>query len=163
MTELEKLYNEQAKRIYNYILSLSGNPHIAEEVLQDTFYRATKHVLISNKILQPAWFFKVARNIYIDFQRGKSRSENLADFEMEIGNDDSLETILEVKELQLTVQEVLMKLPENYRTILILREFQELTYQDISEIMGISMDNVKVGLFRARQKFKHLYKRRDLD
>lgn len=73
MDALEEAYREVSGKIYNYILKLSGNSYTAEEVLQETFYRAMVHITASKDELNFSWFYTVSRNIYFDMVRRQKR------------------------------------------------------------------------------------------
>jgi RNA polymerase sigma-70 factor (ECF subfamily) len=61
---------------------------------------------------------------------------------------------MEQEEIAAITQEVLEELPEIFRTVLVLREFEELAYQDIADVLGISIGTVESRLFRARARFR---------
>lgn len=77
--------------------------------------------------------------------------------------DDSWDVNPEVSllnaEKKNTLENSISKLPEPYKSVLILKEYDDLTYAEIASIIGVSIDNVKVLLFRGRQKLKNLYRR----
>ena len=61
---------------------------------------------------------------------------------------------MERAEIQLITQKVLEELPEIFRTVLVLREFEDMAYQDMADVLGISIGTVESRLFRARARFK---------
>lgn len=162
MREIERLYGELAPRLYRYLRRLTGSNGLAEDILQETFLRGIEHLLVSGRTLEPAWFFKVARHYYIDLLRREGRIESGGPAKVEhVAGTDTPDTLWEAKERRQAVQEVLNELPESYRTVLILREFEELSYRDISEVTGMTMEQVKVTLYRARRRFRQLFNRRE--
>jgi RNA polymerase sigma-70 factor, ECF subfamily len=158
LEELAALYGDLAPRLYSYIRRLTGDESVAQDILQETFLRATEHYLIANTTLKPAWFYTVARNYYLDLIRRHSKhSSGVMVENTDAAASDSPEAAWETKEQKRVVQDVLNALPENYRTVLVLREFEELSYRDIGAVMGLTMAQVKVTLYRARQRFRELY------
>lgn len=161
MRELEELYRSIAPKLLSYLRRLTGNAYLAEELLQQTFLHATEHLLVSNRELKPAWFYTVARHLYLDEIRRGRRLQTTEGIETYMDEADSPAEQAERHEARFLLHKALQQLPENYRTLLILREFNELSYQEIAEIAGLSLDQVKVGIFRARQSLRKLMERED--
>jgi len=149
------LFTQHFQAVYNYALSLSWDPALAEDLTQEAFIRA--HANLSH--LGPpwnfrAWIFRLTRNYFIDLTRvereevefeddGKNRSP-LPGPEKEAQKMDAAERI----------QDTLNSLPPAYREILVLREINQFSYAEIGEILEISGSNVKVTLHRARKSFQ---------
>ncbi|MBM7621135.1 RNA polymerase sigma factor (sigma-70 family) [Bacillus tianshenii] len=104
------------------------------------------------------WLFKIARNTYINFN-GKKQTQ------LEV-QSETLDERAAVRhdpykhaEDKMLIQMILLKLPENYRTYILLRDGNGQTYEEIAEITNESIAQVKVGIYRARKKFREIYKR----
>jgi len=160
--ELQELYQSIAPKLHSYLRRLTGNAYAAEELLQQTFLHATEHLLVSNRELKPAWFYTVARNLYLDEMRRGTRLQTTESIDAYVDEADSPAEQAERHEARDLLHKALQRFPENYRTLLILREFNELCYQEIAEITGLSLDQVKVGIFRARQSLRRLMEKEDL-
>jgi RNA polymerase sigma-70 factor, ECF subfamily len=158
--ELEVLYKDIKDKLYRYMIKLSGNSHIAEEITQETFCRAFEHILIGKGNLSAAWFYTVAKHLYFDYVKRQSKfdSDEELNLEDETPSSNPDYNILQKSEKNL-VRKVLLQLKDNYREILILREFKELSYEEISRLTGLSMEQVKVTIYRARSKFKEMYEK----
>jgi RNA polymerase sigma-70 factor, ECF subfamily len=169
--ELEELYSGIKDNLYAYIMKLSGNNHVAEEVVQETFCRALEQLLISNKELTTAWFYTVAKHLYFDYIKKQKKYKYTEDFDKEYQahthnlNSSQVDNLIPSLDYHLiksdqaaAVKIVLSQLKDNYRKVLELREFKELSYEEISKITGMNLVQVKVTLYRARNKFKDLYK-----
>ena len=157
--ELEELYSGIKDKLYYYIMKLSGNSHIAEEIVQETFCRALEQILIDKRELNTAWFYTVARHLYFSYIKKQSKykyTENL-DKEDEDSANNPDNNLIKSDEAT-AIKKVLSQLKDSYREILELREFKELSYDEIAKITGLSLVQVKVTLYRARNKFKELYK-----
>lgn len=161
---MEKVYLTFAKPLYYYLLQLSGSHGTAEELVQETFYRATLSLDLYENQQVKSWLFKVARNTYMDEWRKRQRWKwvpfyetfsHMSNLQSPYGLPD--DELLE-KEQAKGVNHVMNLLPENYRSILHLREYEQFTYEEISKTLDLSMDQVKVNLYRARQRFKQLSK-----
>lgn len=159
---LEDIYRHYAKQLYFFLLKMSGSEQTAEDLVQETFFRAT--VSLSFKEIEDvrAWLFKVARHAYLDEWRKRKRWQWIPFMEEIMPKNELLspyglpeETILseEVAEDLLTLMTFL---PENYRTILYLREYEQFTYAELAETLEMTEAQVKVTLHRARKRLKQL-------
>jgi RNA polymerase sigma-70 factor (ECF subfamily) len=152
------LFYQHFQPIYNFALSLCNDPAQAEDITQETFIRA--HANLKN--LGPpwnlrAWLFRLTCNLFIDATR-RQRPEEAGDegnFPLSGGPDP--EKSLMQREIAERVRHVLQSLPTQSREILELREVHGFSYAEITEIMDISLSNVKVMLHRARIKFQEAY------
>lgn len=163
--DLEMVYLTFAKPLYFYLLKLTGSAHIAEDLVQETFYRATLSLDLYEGGQVKSWLFKVARNAYIDEWRKKKRW-NWVPFYDYLANSADLVSpygvpaeVFAAKEMGKEVHDIMEMLPENYRSILYLREYEQFSYEELSTTLDLSADQVKVTLYRARQRFKHLAER----
>ena len=157
--DFKDLYDRYVSRINDYLLRMSGDPLLAEELTQETFYRALGNLRSFKGETIGPWLFRIAHNLFIDEYRQRRR----------LVGDEPLETIpissgaempekyLDSLETQKKVQIILRKLPENYRSLLLLRDHLGLSYEDIAVTTGKSITTVKVTLFRARARFRELY------
>lgn len=145
--ELEMVYINFAKPLYYYLLKLTGSVHTAEELVQETFYRAILSLDLYENGQVKSWLFKVARNAYL------TNSEDL------ISPYGVPDEALASREISEEVRDIMEMLPENYRTILYLREYEQFSYAELSTILDLSPAQVKVNLYRARQRFKQLAER----
>lgn len=159
--DLEHIYLAFAKPLYFYLLKLTGSHFIAEELVQETFYRATLSLDLYEEQQVKSWLFKVARHAYLDEWRKNKRWQWIPFYEQpEMNSPDGVpeERIIN-KELRKEVTDVMQLLPENYRTILYLREYKQFTYDELAQTMDLSLNQVKVTLYRARERFKQLSER----
>lgn len=157
--ELEELYNDIKDKLYSYIMKLSGDCHTSEEIVQETFCRALEQILVDKRELNTAWFYTVARHLYFDYIKKQSKynydeDKNIEDADTSVSPESNLIKSDEAA----AIKKVLSELKDSYREILELREFKELSYDEISKITGMNLVQVKVTLYRARNKFKKLYK-----
>lgn len=160
--DLEQIYIAFAEPLYYYLLKLSGSPHIAEELVQETFFRATLSLDLYEDGQVRAWLYMVARNAYLDEWRKRRRwgwvpfSNLLTDSKFFISPYGIPEDTLDAAELSGNVKDIMSLLPESYRSILYLREFEEFSYSEIAHTLALSESQVKVNLHRARARFKQL-------
>lgn len=155
---LTKLYGEIARPLIGYAMSFTGDIHSAEDIVSETFVRATEHCIVRNSMPARAWFYKVARNIALDRLKRKGRSDLCELPEVIDGSDASNPEAAALREEDAReLMKAVDKLPELYRTVLMLREYNGFSYTEIAVVTGVSLDNVKVLLFRAKRKLRDIY------
>ena len=147
-------------KLFRFSLKIVGNRFDAEDVLQELLIKIWKKKedfeVLENK---EAWCMTVVRNLSID--KIRKRKHNTADISEHHAISDSAPTpdkVAEDKESLSIVMRLLNELPEKQKEIIHLRDIEGYTYKEISDITGLSEDQVKVNLFRARQKFKEKIK-----
>ncbi|WP_445492051.1 RNA polymerase sigma factor [Niallia sp. 03133] len=152
-----ELYMKYKNEVYLYLYRTTSNKQIAEDLTQDTFLRAFQSLSrFRGDASMKTWLLRIARNTYINFSKKK---QNLLEIQTETIEEwgvpqDQYHRLHE----QHLIKLVLVKLPENYRTYIILRDGNGLTYQEISLVTNETIPQVKVGLYRARKRFRELYK-----
>src|SRR5688500_13522981 len=158
----QALYEQNVERIYNFLLRLLGSVHEAEDLTQQTFVVAFQQVSTLRDAAQiESWNYRIARNeAYQRFRRKNPESiddRKLATTVLRL-REDRLDTqpeknLLNV-ELSGVIQSALDSLPDKLREVFVLAVIQEMTYQEITEVVGRSMDSVKTDIYRARLQIK---------
>ncbi len=164
---LRVLFRRHEKPVYNLLYRMLSNHEDAEEALADVFvkvWRAAGSFKGDSKFT--TWLFKIAANTARDFLRSRMirREVSLEDglvSEGEVARSAAARTVdpedSTLREDELSrISAALNGLSEDDRLLITLYHFQELDYQDIAEITGICAGNLKVKLFRARQRLKKL-------
>ena len=150
MTDIESLYHRYAPDVRRFVLFLSGDPAIADEITSDTFVSAW---LARERIRQPtvkSYLFAIARNLYRDLQR---RHERHAELDEQMTDERiSAQTHMERTGEVRAVLAALQQLPELDRTALLLRALDEMPYEEIAATLGIPVVTAKVKVYRARLK-----------
>ncbi|RNF39384.1 sigma-70 family RNA polymerase sigma factor [Planococcus salinus] len=160
--QLEDLYKKYAKPLYYFLWKMSGSAHVAEDLTQETFVRATVSLYTYDGEKARAWLFKVARNVYVDEWRKRKRRQAIPLLNLLHSKEDMIspyglpEEAALNQELSSDLAELIGFLPEHYRTILYLREFEQFSYKEIQETLDLTEDQVKVNLYRARKKLEAL-------
>ena len=139
--------------IYNLAYRMLSNAHDAEDAAQEIFLRVyTKLTMYDQSRKFSTWLFSVASNYCIDRLRRRRPIVPLDDMAFGLASrEDGPERIAVRRDLQHTVQNALIKLPDHYRLIAILRYWNDLSYQEIVEATGLSESAVKTRLHRARK------------
>jgi RNA polymerase sigma-70 factor (ECF subfamily) len=153
-SEFELLVKKHMKRAYYSALGLLGNHDDAMELSQEAFIRAYSHFYKFDPTKKFfTWYYKILKNLCLNRIRdNKNRKEITLLEEISESNNENVEESIEKKELKITVENALMELKESDREILILKEFENLSYKEISELMEIPIGSVMSKLFYARKK-----------
>jgi RNA polymerase sigma-70 factor (ECF subfamily) len=160
---LDRLIEQYQQRLYRYLLFLTGDPILAEDLFQETWIRVLERGHQYNaKSKFESWLFAIARNLVIDVSRRKKfRSlEELADPESnrpyEPPDDCAVSALqlLVTRENERSVQLSLMKVPAYYREVLLLRFHEELGLEEIAKVLSVPLSTVKSRLYRGLDALK---------
>src|SRR5215468_1395470 len=150
MTDIESLYKRYAPDVRRFVLFLSGDPVMADEITSDTFVSAW---LARERIRQPtvkSYLFAIAHNLYRDLQRRRERHAELDEHmtDQRISAQTHMEQTAEVR----AVFAALQQLPEIDRTALLMRALDEMPYEEIADVLGIPVGTARLKVYRARLK-----------
>ena len=150
----EEIYESYKTPIYNYFYKAILNAHTAEDLTEDTFFKAFKYFTsFKGESSAKTWLFKIARNILIDYFKTPYRyTEDITEF-----NIAEPEDMISAANERIIIKQVMDKLEEEERSLIILRDVNGLAYTEIAHIMNYTEGKVKIGLHRSRKKFKELY------
>jgi len=149
-TTFHGLYSRYAADVYRFAHWLTGNPNDAQDITSETFVRAWTAPEEPRMETVKAYLFTIARNLHRKQWRRQSRHEAL-DETMPGQAVQPDQAAVNQDEFRRT-SEALHDLPEIDRTVLLLRAEQELSYEDIAAVTGLSVAAAKVRVFRARAK-----------
>ncbi len=162
------IYERYERPIYSLIYRLMGSPEDAFDITQDVFVKAYKALSKTSPDLNlSAWLHRIASNACMDVLRRRKIVRWLPWDPAEHANitpandDDQPERRLLNRETREQVQAVLNKMNERYRLCLVLREYQDMSCEEIAEVIGTSRQAVKSTLFRAREQFREIYQREE--
>ena len=151
------------QRLYRYLLFLTGNTALAEDLFQETWIRVLERGHQYNaKSKFESWLFAIARNLVIDVSRRKKIAslEELGDSEsgqpFDPADEQSVSPLqlLVSRENQQSVQLSLLKIPPYYREVLLLRFHEELSLEEISAVLATPISTVKSRLYRGLTALK---------
>ncbi len=159
----EKLVTEYERAVYAIAQRMTGNAEDAADMTQETFIKAYNSLSsFRGDSKFSVWLYRIANNVCLDFLRSRSRKPTVS---LSTEDDDGEETQLDIAdesqspELLLenaltrdAVRRGLDSLPPDYRQILLLREIQGLSYEEIAAALGIESGTVKSRIFRARKR-----------
>lgn len=150
--DLEKLYNDYFSVVYKYILSISRDSLTAEEITQETFFKALKKIdSFRGECGVKVWLCQIAKNTYYDFIKTQSRYTDLneADSSDDYADYDYLSGF-DTKE----AHRILHNMKDPYKEVFSLRVFGELSFSDIGDLFGKTDSWARVTFHRARMMIK---------
>jgi len=165
-TAFEGIVIKYQDRLYNLCRHMLADPHDADDAAQETFIKAYKNL----KSFRPeaslyTWLYRIAVNTCIDHKRKPffeslfKKSSEGEEFVIEQQSDlPSPERLYESKQTGVAIKLALNKLSDKLRTVIVLKEMESLSYEEISDVLDISIGTVKSRISRARDELKELLK-----
>jgi RNA polymerase sigma-70 factor, ECF subfamily len=152
-----EMYTRYRSPVYDYCLRLLRDRPQAEDAVQETFLRVHDGLdTLSDPAAFRVWLFRIARNLIFNSHRHGEKGHYPVDDETP--DDVDLEGELIADEEKRSIRSVIDALRPSYREILVLREYEGLSYAEIASIVGVSEDTVKVRLYRARKALSRNYR-----
>lgn len=163
MEKIETLVREHASEIHGYLCRMVGDYAEAKDILSEVFIRATQHARRKpdNDICK-AWLYRVATNLALSYFRKRKVRRMFAvksqqtDTDVRKSPQDELEDSEDVKLLK----DAISKLGHKHRSVILMRMYQELSYEEMSKALGIKVGTVKSRLNEAKAKLKALMENR---
>lgn len=147
-----ELYNRYSGKIYSYCRRFLGDISLAKDIFQDTFlkfYNISKEEKEMPNV--SAYLLTIAHNLCINAKKREKSHYEIEDYMV-----TTIDTRHENDELLDLIHHAMELLPDEYKEVFILREYQGLSYQETSEILHIPPTTVKIRLFRARNKIREI-------
>ena len=152
MTEFEKLFHENREFIFKYLMKMTHDALLSEELTQETFFRAyMNYASLRNKEKASVWLCQIAKNTYFAWYNEHKKKASLAVLET-AGMDESMEDAFVQKELSQRALKCLHDLEEPFKVVFMLSVFAGFSLKDISAIFGKSESWARVTFYRAKQK-----------
>ena len=152
--DYEKLYKSYYMQVYSYAISLAKNRELAEEITQNTFYKAVSATSqFKGKSDELTWLCSIAKNLYYDEMRNRQRTVDMSEIS-ELPSDENIERSVADSDMALHIHLVLHHLEEPYKEVFQLRVFGELSFAQIATIFGKTETWARVTYHRARLKIQ---------
>lgn len=152
MTDFEEVYNLYFKDVYKYVLSLCREEETAQEITQETFFKALKSIdSFRGQCKLYVWLCQIAKNTYYTHA---ARPSHQRYEETPAASDDHLEEALEDRDSAFRIHQILHRLEEPYKEVFSLRVFGELPFRQIGTLFGKTESWARVTYHRARLKIK---------
>jgi len=156
--DFEKMVIPFKDKLYRFSLRIVGNAFDAEDVIQEVMLKLwKKREAFENVKNKEAWCMTITRNMSIDWLRGKKKPTlDIADRQdIKDGGIDA-HSQMELNDLQRMVRNCIAELPEKQKEVIHLRDIEGYAYKEIAEITDTSVDQVKVLIYRGRQRLKEI-------
>jgi len=156
---VDELYKNYSKLVFYYLNSLSGDSYIAEELTQETFYKAIKGIKkFNNECKISTWLCKIAKNTWNDYLRKKRLQETFSidddNFIEKMIFEKSFEDNIDDKSEIISLYKCIHELDEDTREVFYLRLKGELSFKEIGEILNRSEDWARLTFYRGKIKLK---------
>lgn len=158
----ESLIEAYEARIYNLAYRMLGNPEDARDAAQETFLKAYSALRrFRGDSSFSTWIYRIARNSCLDAIRTRKRSRTYSlDDPVDTGDGEvtrqiegdlpSPDEVILTRERQTVINDALAELPDHHRSVLVLRDIEGFSYEEIAEVLEVKLGTVKSRLYRAR-------------
>jgi RNA polymerase sigma-70 factor (ECF subfamily) len=158
-----ELYERYQRRLFGLLWHACGDRELAEDIGQETFLRAFRKLHMYSGTAQfYTWLARIAMNLLISNRR-KRRLETELDrqsFDIAVdsqGHQEQPSSSIELNEIQTSVQQAIAMLDEERRVVLLLRDFEDLDYETIANILNLPIGTVRSRIHRARAELKQWF------
>ena len=170
--DFSDLFDRYQKRIFNLLYRLVGDYDDAADLTSETFVLALKaQGQFRGESQTYTWLYRIAVNLAKNHYRRKSRRDGAQALSLDAVGDEPEEErelpdwsqtpqkMLEARELQAVVHQAIQALPEEARLVVVLRDLQDFSYEEIGGMLKVAAGTVKSRLFRARESVKDCLKK----
>ena len=155
MQDIEKIYKENFETVNKYLFCLTKNWDLAEELTEETFYRAVeKRGKFKGESKISTWLCQIAKNLYYDVLRKNKKIVNTEYNLLELEAEESTEEKVILNDEKITLYKNLQKLDEKTREVIYLKITGELSFKEIGEILNKTENWARVTFYRGKQKLK---------
>jgi len=154
VTDFNEIYNLYFKDVYKYVLSISRDEMIAEEITQETFFKALRNIdKFDGKCKIYVWLCQIAKNTFFTYRKKEKYHEDLTEAE-NIHADSTIEQSLISKESVFHIHKELHSLGEPFKEVFMLRVFGDLSFSQIGSLFERTESWARVTYHRAKMKLK---------
>ena len=152
MQSMEEIYQEYARLVYRYLLSMTKDEDLAEELTQETFFQAIRSIGRYDESCKiSTWLCAIAKNVWYGYLRKHPVTENLDD--QVIAVDSAEKKVLAEEERMMLLKKV-HELPEPYREVIYLRIYAGLSFREIGSVIGKTENFARVTFYRGKERLK---------
>jgi RNA polymerase sigma-70 factor, ECF subfamily len=155
---MEDLIERSYRPAYTLALRLLGNPEDAAEATQEAYVRMVRGLrrFRGEAGAFPTWLFRIVSNVCLTEMRRRSRRDLPVELELleETSGPEDTEQLALSRVFRQELEQALQKLPETYRTVVVLRDVYGMSGEETGQLLGISAGAVKVRLHRARKRLR---------
>ena len=163
----DELLRRHQKPLFNFLYRTLGDRHAAEDLLQETFLRLlTKRHKYRVRGAFTSWLYQIARNLSIDYRRKAARRREISYFRKTVADDGNVVELKDIlrdtkegadtqaaqREIVEKMENALQRLPHDQREALVLKRYQDLSYQEIADRVGCSVSAAKMRVQRGHRR-----------
>ena len=149
---MEAIYQQHAQTVFRYLLSLTGDEDLSEELTQETFYQAIRSSgRFDGSCKVTTWLCAIAKNVLLSHRRKHPAAEDLEAADLTVPSAEQ-EASLSLSRVELIKS--LHGMPEPYREVLYLRLFGDLSFREIGDVFGKSENWARVTFYRGKEKIR---------
>jgi RNA polymerase sigma-70 factor, ECF subfamily len=157
----EKEMMPYMEQLFNYAIYLSGDREQANDLLQDTYMKAYRFLdKFETGTNAKAWLYRIMKNTYINEYRRTHRLPEIVEYDEQISayqmadrgsrEDNDLRNMLDTQMFDDDIAGALAGLPEKFKSVIVMRDLEEMPYEEIAEVLEIPIGTVRSRLHRAR-------------
>lgn len=156
----EKIYREQRDAVYGYLLYMTRDEQLAQDLAQETFLKIFVNLhRFKGESSEKTWCIAIARNTYFSWKRKKRPVLVEEKYGTEASEENRTpEEMFLQKEKSEMIRQILFGMKEEQRQLLLLRDYEKLSYKEIGELLGLSEIIVKSRIHRARECYRQKYR-----
>ena len=158
VTEFEQIYREHFDTVYRFLIRLCRNEPLAEELAQETFFRAMRSLgKFDGRCRVDVWLCQIAKNLWYDECRKNKKLKNISEEELfNIEEKSTIEENIVSGEEKIEIYKKMQKLDEKTREVMYLRISGELSFKEIGIILNKTENWARVTFYRGKNKLKEV-------
>ena len=158
MQNMEEIYKEYFETVKKYLFCLTHNNDIAEELTQETFYKAVKNIhTFKDDCKISVWLCKIAKNTWLDSIKKNKNIKDMVDNELfEIESLETTDETVISNQGKLELYKKIQKLDEKTRDVIYLRITGDLNFKEIGDIFNKTENWARITFYRGKQKLKEV-------
>lgn len=152
MHDMEQIYKEYAQTVYRYLLSVTRDAHLSEELTQETFYQAIRSVeKYDESCKMSTWLCAIAKNVWRTYQRKHPIIEEIGE---QVPQGNQTEEIVFGNISKVELFKKLQCMQGETKDVMYFRLFGELSFKEIGEILGKTENWARVTYYRGKEKLR---------
>ena len=149
---MDQIYKEHSITVYKYLLSLTHDEHLSEELTQETFYQAVRCIDKFDKSCKIAtWLCAIAKNQLLSYSRKHPRTEELESVSIPTGGVEG-QVLSDMGKVDML--KMIHLLDDPFKEVMYLRVFGDLSFKEIGEVLNQSENWARVTFYRGKEKLK---------
>jgi RNA polymerase sigma-70 factor, ECF subfamily len=156
LEDFEELYRLYSKKLFRYLVCLSGDRRLAEELLQETFYQAINSIFrFKGNSKVSTWLYQISKNVYLKHV-SRTRRERLASLDEaeNTASPELLDAAMIVEEQNTNLTTAISRLNDPFREIIVLRIFNELSFKEVGDLFNRSEGWARINFYRAKLQLR---------